>query len=48
VVSHFQQWVDGGLKPAGLKDFELELIHGTSVGALEGRATGLDLQVVSP
>ena len=31
-VSHFQQWVDGGLKPVGLKYFELELIHGTSVG----------------
>ncbi len=31
-VSHFRQWVDGGLKPLGLKYFELELIEGASVG----------------
>jgi DNA-binding LacI/PurR family transcriptional regulator len=31
-VSHFQHWMDGGLKPVGLKYFELELIHGASVG----------------
>jgi hypothetical protein len=31
-VSHFQQWVDGGLKPVGKKRFELELVHGMSVG----------------
>lgn len=31
-VSHFRQWMDGGLKPVGSKNFELDLIHGMSVG----------------
>jgi DNA-binding transcriptional regulator YhcF (GntR family) len=29
-VSHFQQWLDGGLKPVGTKYFNLEMIQGTS------------------
>jgi DNA-binding LacI/PurR family transcriptional regulator len=29
-VSHFQQWLDGGLKPVGTKLFDLEMIQGTS------------------
>lgn len=30
-VAHFQQWIDGGLKPLGRKFFELEMVHGESV-----------------
>ncbi|MCU0779513.1 MAG: substrate-binding domain-containing protein [Akkermansiaceae bacterium] len=37
-VSHFQQWLDGGLKPVGLKLFELELIQGASVGEIPAPA----------
>jgi DNA-binding LacI/PurR family transcriptional regulator len=31
-VSHFRQWVNGGLKPVGRRFFGLELVHGASVG----------------
>ena len=31
-LAHFQQWIDHGLKPLGLKFFQLEMIHGESVG----------------
>jgi DNA-binding LacI/PurR family transcriptional regulator len=30
-VAHFQQWLEGGLKPIGRKFFELEMIEGESV-----------------
>ena len=35
-IAHFQQWVDGGLKPSGCRFFELEMIHGGSVAASPG------------
>jgi DNA-binding transcriptional regulator YhcF (GntR family) len=33
-VAHFQQWLDGGLKPIGRKFFQLEMVNGESVSRL--------------
>jgi DNA-binding transcriptional regulator YhcF (GntR family) len=33
-VAHFQQWLDGGLKPIGRKFFPLEMVAGESVARL--------------